>query len=191
VTLADFLARTPSGPEVASGTPGEESDWLFFCDFELRGARLQILDVYMAGNLDEGVILNAAPGTYAIEAKVMTFGIDRRVSRVRVQPKGRQGTLGEPAGEVGVDLAAIAVCDVDRLAPWAQADEDQWQQWGEDLWFGRTDMAGIYSCRPADTVVPFIDSGFGDGTYPVHYLTENGRPIGLEVVFLPPGTPYF
>ena len=57
-------------------------------------------------------------------------------------------------------------------------------------WFGRTTRAGLYTCEPAKTVVPFVDSGFGDGTYPVYYLTHDGRPVGLEAEFLAPGTPY-
>jgi len=114
----------------------------------------------------------------------MTYGIDRRISRVRVHPKGEIGTPGALAGEVGVDLAAVAICDVDRLAPWAQDHEDEWQRWGNQLWYGRTTPAGLYPCEPAKTVVPFVDSGFGDGTYPVYYSMNDGRAVGLEAVFL-------
>jgi hypothetical protein len=189
--LADLLASTPTGPEAEGGTPGIESDWLFHCELELQGARLQMLDVFMAGNDDEGVILDASAGVYVVEARVMTYGIDRRISRVRVYPKGQVVGRGELAGEVGVDLAAVAICDVDRLAGWARSHQDEWQRWGDKLWFARITRAGVYSCEPAKTVVPFVDSGFGDGTYPVYYLTHDGRPVGLEAEFLSPGKPYF
>jgi len=189
-TLADFLESTLTGPEADQGTLGTESDWLFHCEFEVQGTRLQMLDVSMAGNDGEGVILDVSPGVYVVEARVMTYGIDRRISRVRVHPKGAVGTLGEVTGEVGVDLAAVAICDVDRLAGWAQAEEAEWQRWGHPLWYGRTTPAGIYACAPAKTIVPFIDTGFGDGTYPVQYLMYDSRPVGLEAVFIPPGTPY-
>jgi len=189
--LADFLASTLTGPEAEQGTLGTESEWLFHCEFEVRGTRLQVLDVFMAGHDGEGVILEVAPGVYVVEARVMTYGIDRRICRVRVHPKSEIGTLGELAGEVGVDLAAVAICDVDRLAGWAQGDEDQWRRWGHQLWYGRATPAGLYACEPAKTLVPFVDSGFGDGTYPVYYLMHDNRAVGLEAVFLPPGTPYF
>ena len=99
------------------GALGAESDWLFHCEFEIQGKRLQLLDVLMAGNDGEGVILEVSPGVYVVEARVMRYGIDRRISRVRVHPKGEIGTPGTLAGEVGVDLAAVAICDVDRRLP--------------------------------------------------------------------------
>ena len=182
--LADFLTSTQTGPEVEQGALGAESDWLFHCEFEIQGKRLQLLDVLMAGNDGEGVILEVSPGVYVVEARVMTYGIDRRISRVRVHPKGEIGTPGALAGEVGVDLAAVAICDVDRLAAWAQDHEDEWQRWGNQLGYGRTTPAGLYACEPAKTVVPFVDSGFGDGTYPVYYSMNDGRAVGLETVFL-------
>jgi len=174
--------REPSAP--VGSALGAESDWLFHCEFEIQGKRLQLLDVLMAGNDGEGVILEVSPGVYVVEARVMTYGIDRRISRVRVHPKRETGTPGGLAGEVGVDLAAVAVCDVDRLAAWAHDHEDEWQRWGHQLWYGRTTPAGLYACEPARTVVPFIDSGLGDGTYPVYYLMNDGRAVGLEAAFL-------
>jgi hypothetical protein len=150
-----------------------------------------MLDVFMAGNDDEGVILETSAGVYVVEARVIRYGIDQRISRVRVYPKGQVVAQGKLAGEVGVDLAAVAICDVDRLAGWARSHQDEWQRWGNKLWFGRATRAGVYTCEPARTVVPFVDSGFGDGTYPVYYLMHDGRPVGLEAEFLSPGTPYF
>src|SRR5213592_185106 len=79
----------------------------------------------MAGHDGEGVILEVSPGVHVVEARVMTYGIGRRICRVRIHPKREIGTLGELAGEVGVDLAAVAICDVDRLAGWAQGHEER------------------------------------------------------------------
>ncbi len=188
--LAGFLSSPPDAPAARRGDRGEESGWLFHCEVPVRGRRLQIADVQMAGNDGEGVVLDVAPGIYAVEARVMTYGIDRRISRVRVYPNGAGVTLGPQAGDVGVDLAAVAICDVDRLAGWAQRHEDDWEEWGESLWYERTAQAGVYPCAPADTVVAFVDSGFGDGTFPVHHLIADSRPVGLEAVFLTQDTPY-
>jgi hypothetical protein len=188
--LTALLTSTLTGPEAEQGSPGIESDWLFHCEFELQGTRLQMLDVFMAGNDNEGVILGASPGVYVVEARVITYGVDRRISRLRVHPKGQVVTQGELAGEVGVDLAAVAICDVDRLAGWARDHQKEWQRWGDKLWFGRTTPAGLYTCEPAKTVVPFVDSGFGDGTYPVYYLMHDRRRVGLEAEFLARGTGY-
>lgn len=184
--LSVCLGSLPTGAPPDRGAADPESDWLFHCDLPIQGRRLQILDVVMAGNDGEGVTLDVAPGPYVVEARVMTYATDHRISRVRVHPKGAVGTVGDVAGMVGVDLGAVAICDVDRLAPWAKDHEDAWQEWGQDLWYGRTEPAGLYTCTAASTVVPFLDSGLGDGTYPVYSLMENGRAIGLEAVFLAP-----
>ena len=189
--LTDFLAATLTGPEAHEGAAGVESDWLFHWQVDIQGERLQILDVAMAGNEDEGVSVAVAPGVYVVEARVMTYGIDRRISRVRVFANGLSGVPGEQAGEVSVDLAAVAICDVDRLHAWAQANEEDWQRWVEGLAYKHTASAGAYTCEPAGTIVPFLDTGFGDGTYPVFPLMRDGRVVGLEAVFLAPGTPYF
>jgi hypothetical protein len=188
--LADVLSESLTSPRAEEGAAGIESDWLFHCELELQGHRLQMLDVFMAGNDGEGVILDASPGVYVVETRVITYGIDRRISRVRVYPKSRAVTQGQLAGEVGVDLAAVAICDVDRLAGWAMKNEDEWQRWGQKLWFDRTARAGLYTCEPANTVLAFVESGFGDGTYPIHYLLHDGRPVGLEAEFISPETPY-
>lgn len=182
--LTLWLASPPGEADGDRRSAYSESDWLSHCDFPVQGRRLQLLDVVMAGNDGEGVIIDVPPGVYAVEARVMTHETDHRISRVRVHPKGTVGTVGSLAGRVGVDLGAVAICDVDRLAPWARDHEDAWQVWGQDLWYGRTEPAGLYTCTAASTVVPFLDSGRGDGTYPVYSLMENGRAIGLEAVFL-------
>ena len=188
--LAKLLASPPRGRKAKKGTPGIESKWLFHSEFELKGRRLQMLDVSLAGSEDEGVILDATAGVYVIEARVMTYGIDRRISRVRVHQKRHIGKLGKLAGEVAVDLAAVAICDVDCLAGWARDHQDKLQRWGDKLWLGGEARAGLYSCEPAKTVVAFVESGFGDGTYPVYFLTYNGRRVGLEAEFLSPETGY-
>jgi hypothetical protein len=120
----------------------------------------------------------------------MTYGRDRRISRVRVRRKGRVVKLGKFAGEVEVDLAAVAICDADRLAGWARDHQYRVHQWGDRLRFGGEARAGQYTCEPAKTVVSFVESGFGDGTYPVYYLTHDGRRVGLEAEFLSRTTGY-
>lgn len=187
-TLSTVLATPPSGDAPTTGTAGVESEWIEHGPLQVKGARLQIVDVYQAGNDPEGVILPVTAGEFVVEARVVTFGDDQRVSRVRVRPTQSSCVVGDKAGEVGVDLAAIAVTDVDLLGAWAEANRDETQDWGQELWFNRAAPAGFFSCPAASTELAFVDSGIGDGTYPVYYLVENGRNVGLEVAFIPPGT---
>jgi hypothetical protein len=186
IDLAKFLQAPVSSDWPSEGSPAVESDWIAHGQIEVKGTRLQMLDVYMAGNDDEGVILRVVPGRFLIAVRVMTYSDDRRVSRLRVRPPNATCIIGAKAGAVGVDLGAVAVCDVDLVAVWASANEDQWQDWGQQLWFNRTAPVGIFDCPAAATELLVVDSGFGDGTYPVYHLMSDGRPVGLEIEFIRP-----
>jgi hypothetical protein len=39
-------------------------------------------------------------------------------------------------------------------------------------------------------VMPFVSSGFGDATFPIHELLSDGFRVGFEVTFIKPGTAY-
>ncbi len=190
MTLQEFLDSPQSALKSGSANSGVESEWLPFVTIELLGSRLRIADVYMIGTPGEGVELAAEPGRYALDAKVMTFDDDRRISRLRVQRAGLVGVLGEPAGEVGVDLAAVGVTDGERIRAFFEADNDAFQEWGDALWYQRNDMVGVWPCEPADTTIAYVDSGFGDGTFPVWHLMHDGVAVGLEIEFIAPETPH-
>lgn len=38
-------------------------------------------------------------------------------------------------------------------------------------------------------LVPFVESGFGEGPFPVHALEVDGARVGAEVVFFTPAPP--
>jgi len=48
---------------------------------------------------------------------------------------------------------------------------------------------GVIRYQNAELVF-FVNSGFGDGTFPVYELVSAGGRWGVEVVFIEPGTPY-
>jgi hypothetical protein len=193
VTLAEYLDAATEGSKPHRGMSGTESDWLPLSDFELRGGRLQLLESRVAGNAEEGIILPAPAGRYLIEGKAVTYGTDRRLSRLRVRPADDDTSryaLGEQAGTIGVDFGGLAVADVDLLATWAAADDDAYQDWSYAFSFDRDETAGVFDCPAAGTRVAFAEAGFGDGSYPVFYLLRGGQRVGLEAECVPPGTPY-
>ncbi|MFN2567619.1 MAG: hypothetical protein ABR499_21705 [Gemmatimonadaceae bacterium] len=190
MTLSEFLARPSVERAPRKGAAGSESAWLTLHDFHLRGRRVQILDARHAGKDGEGIIVPARPGEYVIEARVMTYGSERRISRLRMRAWDATCVLGERVGSVATDSGAVAICDVDRLAAWASANDDDFLNWREAFSHDRVGDAGEYACEPAGTVVAYAASGFGDDTYPVFYSVSGGRPVGVEVEFIAAGTRY-
>ncbi len=44
--------------------------------------------------------------------------------------------------------------------------------------------------RESDTTMLIVESGFGDGTFPVYELRRGSERVGIETVFINPGEPY-
>jgi hypothetical protein len=190
-TLREFLDRVRTGPAPTKELLGTESDWMPLGQLDVGGSRLQITDLEHIGDERGGTVIPVPQGLYLVEARVVTYAREPRISRLRVRVDLVPSTLGERAGTVHVDVGAVVVCDVDRLATWRAANEDAWRQWVACLANEPLNGAGEYPCEPAGTSVFYVASGFGGGTFPAFYLmTKGGHPVGLEVEFIRAGTPY-
>ena len=176
------------------GSAGEESEWLHFCDFKLRGEHLQMVETRILGTAHDSnsVSIPAEPGRYVVECRVMSYGDDRRISRMRVRPQDTVVSLGTSAGAIGVDLGGIAIADVDILASFVEEHEDEYEEWIEDALFGKsaTKTVGVLRWKRAKTEIPYVGGGFGDGMYKVFPLIAGKQAVGLEVEFIAPGTKY-
>lgn len=188
-TLKEFLAVESSEvPE--KGTVGKESDWLHLCDFELKGKRFLVCDANFMPSEDDGVVVEAPSGKYTVSAKAIDYGGDRRVSRLRVALKGTKPELGDELGETWTDTAVTGISDVDVFGPaWEEVGEDEGLAKLEE-YFDELPSCGVFDLGEAGALMPHVDSGFGDGTYPVVELVENGRRVGFEIEFVEPETPY-
>ncbi len=176
------------------GSAGKESEWLHFCDFRLRGEHLQMVEQRILGSAHDqnSVSIPAQPGRYVVECRVMSYGGDRRISRMRVRPQNTSVTLGTSAGAIGVDIGGIAITDVDILASSVEEHEGEYEEWIEDALFGKsaTKTVGVLRWKPAKTEIPYVGGGFGDGTYKVFRVMAGKQVVGLEVEFIAPGTKF-
>jgi hypothetical protein len=169
----------------------KESDWLEFCDFKLYSGRVQIVDPsYLPGA--DGCIVELPPGVYHLQTKTMAYGSDERVSRLRAVRPGVSATLGVQIGEAGCDTAKIGICDEEGFG---RACEELGDDVEEAFLTAPDDVEGdlwgvVVLDKAGGAVMPFVDSGFGDGTYPVRELVAEGSRVGFEIVFIESGTPY-
>jgi hypothetical protein len=174
-----------------SNPRGKESDWRDFCDFKLYSGRVRIVDPSFV--VDEGgCIMDLAPGMYSLQTKTMVYDGDERVSRLRAVQSGISATLGAQIGEAGCDTARIGICDEEVFS---RACEELGDDVEETLLTAPNDVEGdlwgvVVLNRTLGAVMPFVDSGFGDGTYPVRELVAEGRRVGFEIVFIESGGPY-
>lgn len=162
-----------------SGDTRMESQWLSLGPYPLIGERLEICDcLSMPCEDTKGFRLGS--GTYHLFVKVITDAREKRISRLRIIAEGRHCTLAETILHVDVDGGAVSVFDVD---PIVGCDPEVLMEL-EDRIIGVV-MKGpskFFSFGP--TTVAMIQSGYGDGSYPVFALRDEEDLVGLEVEFL-------
>ena len=183
MNLKDYLKR-PLGEEPEKDSRGTLTDWMDLSDFVLRGPRFLVVDVSFVPSPKDGLLVEAPPGDYRIQAKVMDYGGDRRIARLRVFSSGACPRLGPQIGETWTDTARTGLCDYEIFSQAWGSDNDAAYAKIEPV----LDEAENYGTAVLDegtgAVMPFVSSGFGDGTFPVHELMEGERRVGFEIQFI-------
>lgn len=188
-TIHDFL-KARGTPVDKAGKTGVFSDWLPFHSLKLAGDTLQFVEVRVLGLRGEGeyecVEIKVPPGIYTVECRGARFGTDTRIAGMRAYPAGTNPQRGEQLKEIPVDLGGIAVVDIATIYPSMQEDTERYEEWIEELLYDSDveSMASIVTWQPTKTEIPYVDGGFGDGSYPVFQLVAAGKVVGLEVEFI-------
>ena len=181
-------------PEPKTGSKGEESDWLEFCDIGLRSGKMRIVDPTWTSPVDGGVVVELQAGNYLIEGKVAKYGRDKRVSRIRMVLPGVVSKLGATLDEAGVDSGTIAMFDAEEIGTLCEADEDRGADRVLSAWSEADTEQGDCGVAILDAEtglkMPYASAGFGDGGYPIYELLSDSGRIGVEIEFIRPGTPY-
>lgn len=164
---------------------GSESDWIEFASFHILSGKLRVSDPMFFRDLPPAPTFDVECGTYRVLAKTMTYPEDIRVSRLRAILR-EPATVGRRLNYVSVDFAQVGIFDPVILDEAAEkmdnADEkkmlaalDSIQEFG---------IASLGSDPCA--IMPLAVSGFGDGGYPIYELLNEGKRVGVEVVFIGP-----
>jgi hypothetical protein len=187
--IEDYLAGDFPG-EVKRGDVGTESSWLEFCNLLVRGNKVHAVDASYAADGQEGCMIDLRPGKYHVQVKAMAYGNDVRMSRLRVIWPGSEPTAGPEIGQTGTDTGNVGVYDFDIFAKaWGNDNNASWDKISPAI--ESADMHGIAVLDDATgAIMPFVRSGFGDGTFPVNELLQNGSRVGFEICFMSAGEPY-
>lgn len=180
--------RPPDRPR--HGQAGIESDWLLLGEFDLLSGRMIAVDV-RAGSPEDSPVVDLPPGRYRAECRGVAYGCGRWVSRLRAVREGCDGLLGAVVGEAWADVANIGLADLEPFAVYSAALLEA--EAGAPI-FRRlesiTTVGMLHLDPPGGAWMPLVESGWGDGTFPVFELVDRGERVGLEVEFIPHGTPY-
>ena len=189
--IDDFLKQSfVRKPE--NGAVGEESDWLDFCDLQVGGKSIWVGDANFVPHEGDGFLVAVDPGCYSVRAKAIDFGGDKRVSRLRVCRQDAQPEVGGKIGDTWTDTAITGICDHEVFAEIWGEDDDASDAIIRPTLDDYSDCHGIAVLDQARHVImPFVDSGFGDGSFPIFELTQGGHRIGFEVEFIRKDEPYF
>lgn len=185
-----FAAELRPPDEPRQGQAGIESDWLRLGEFVLLSGRMIAVDVH-AGSPDDSPVVDLPPGRYRAECQGVAYGRGRWVSRLRAVREGCDGLLGAVVGEAWADVANIGLADLEPFAVYSAALLEA--EAGAPI-FRRlesiTTVGMLHLDPPGGAWMPLVESGWGDGTFPVFELVDRGERVGLEVEFIPHGTPY-
>lgn len=163
-----------------------ESEWLRLGDLVTNSGKLLVTDAQLAPEF--GVTLDLPIGEYTVMTKVMDYGVDARFSRLRVL-SGDQVSSGKAIGEIFTDSAQAGVLDPNTYPAEVAGDFSLWLKVMEPQF-----TSGSYGVAVLDVEsgakMPFVESGFGDGTFAVYELLSGDRRVGVEVQFIAPGDAY-
>jgi hypothetical protein len=140
-------------------------------------------------NSEEGCFVKLPSGIYVLQAKAMDFAGRKRVSRLRVAlQSAAKLVLGKQIGETGTDTATVAVCDIAALGASIGDDTDRFD---ELITQHEYKDCGVVELRKKNLIaIPYVSTGFGDGSFPVFELKSGRRRVGMEFEFIAAGYKY-
>lgn len=192
MTLNDFVQSYLQQPErhtpPQTGQLGQESEWLSVGTLDLPRGRLGLADLQFLPYADDRMTVALEPSTYDLHVRVLEYGADVRISRLRLFRGSSPGVAGAELGETWADTGVVALCDVDRLEE-AEPLANEAAAWGEFV-EAVMEVELIAGADFEGVEVAVLMSGFGDGSFPVWELMDGGKKTGVEVEFIAQGKPY-
>lgn len=175
--LDEFFAR-------ANGGKGLFTPWLPFLQMPVKGNGFFLTDM-RPGPTEDGLKVELAPGNYRVEVQGFVRGSDRRCARFRVYLEGSKPKLGQQLGTVATDLATMGFYDPKCFQSLRKQGSEEFFAWGESAFDASKSSHGVLvHDLKRSAILPYVTSGFGDGTYPVYELTQLNRRVGFEVEFI-------
>jgi hypothetical protein len=158
------------------------SEWFPFVSMDVRGAGLILTDMRPGPSEDE--LLIALPrGKYDLSLRMWVR--PKRVAGLRALGCARVSKRTLRLGAVTTDMASLGIYDRRSMTRLLRKGREVFSEWGEAA---RGDGSRLYDILVYDlksgAILPCVQTGFGDGTFPVYELAANGKRVGFEVEFI-------
>ena len=164
---------------------GDESEWTIIARLPIMSGKIAVSDPMFYRDLPPPTTFEIANATYDVAIKLMNYPGDQRVSRLRVL-LGQTADFGPRLEDVGVDFAQVGVFDPRVLEKASESlSEKQCEELIEQFNTMHLYSVAQFGSEP-NAMMPFANSGFGDGRYPIHDLLRDGNRVGIEIVFIGP-----
>ncbi|MBL9135468.1 MAG: SEL1-like repeat protein [Verrucomicrobiales bacterium] len=184
MNLKQFFRIPPEAFVKSTPRSGERTEWLEFCSLKLKGPQVLIIDAQFAQSSKEGFLVDLKPGVYQVQVEVANFGGDRRISRMRLLFKAARPTRGKKIGKTWTDTGTTGVCDLETFSQaWNQDPRKSSRILASALESEADFGIAALTARKA-AILPFVQSGFGDGQFPVFELMQRGQRVGCEIEFI-------
>jgi hypothetical protein len=183
MNLVEFLNFATNYPSLYK-LENDETDWIFFTQFDLQGTQLLVIDASFVPDASNGLLIELSPGSYQIDAKATKCNDEYAISRLRVVRLNTTAQCRAKIGETWTDTALTGICDYQTFSLiWEKDAQAAWNKIASNL--NSSAWAGIAVLdKDAGAVMPFVQSGAGDGIYPVFELSDNQVRVGIEIEFL-------
>lgn len=154
------------------------------CPLEISSGTLSIGDpIFFPG---DQIVAEVQPGIYVVEAMGVDYGIERRIARLRILAPTKEYEV-QHAGEISVDSGSVAVCDLKVFTQALREIETDLpavqirylDKLALTRRYGVIDLEADFPARMA-----WVQSGWGDGRYPVYKLLYRDQIVGVEAVFI-------
>lgn len=181
--LSDAMKKD-TGVYPGDGVIGREnSTWYSVATLPVTSGSLDVADILGTGRVGVPV----PDGIYGIEARLIDFGGNLRLSRLRARADGANVSLGEKRGKVAVDFGHVKIADFQALRSGLSVQEVH--ELDELTLTFMNVFCDICQLNFESKSVCFVvcESGFGDGTYPVFALRSGDQIVGLEIEFIRDG----
>ena len=169
------------------GETGVFSDWMVLGRMPIQGRALQVTETRVLGlrgnEHNECYEIPVEPAVFLVECRCVAYGGDGRIAALRARPTDVGVERGEHVSTLSVDMAQVAVLDIECLEGQIAANKASYEQWIEDTLFGANAGDGlirILKWDDTDFLCPSVRSGFGDGTYPVFALKSGPDTVGTR-----------
>lgn len=158
---------------------------IHFMNFTLNGKSVYFADM-RPGPSEDGVKVMLPCGEYDVGVTQSCKAGDPIFNSLKLVQLGKLPGKKELAGMISIDGGILGFYDYQRLRAAFGYDLEKMFSWGENLQNSNESPYGvlIYDLK-RNYVLPYVQTGYGDGTYPIYVLYDKEARVGVEVVFAP------